>query len=247
MIIVLMSTMAIKKSLSFTGILLLWNQGSVSAAGARLRNPDMQEWRGFHIKSSTMEAEQSSSSKVTKSQWGKVILKPSLPPGICNTGGKKSLSYLLIVFPFPFGGVYYNEKRNEGRLFLTKRFVNTVDFTGRADICGSCKGEQKMSLINQKQNDQWPVSAAMRKRGCEQHSTAYHSSPNEGRHTKDDFHPRSLGHLGSLSLIALRNGACWLHPRGIFRKSLKTNQWVTSWQKNMLPRPLMTGIHQQHN
>lgn len=184
---------------------------------------------------------------MTKSQWGKVILKPSLPPGICNTGGKKSLSYLLIVFPFPFGGVYYNEKRNEGRLFLTKRFVNTVDFTGRADICGSCKGEQKMSLINQKQNDQWPVSAAMRKRGCEQHSTAYHSSPNEGRHTKDDFHPRSLGHLGSLSLIALRNGACWLHPRGIFRKSLKTNQWVTSWQKNMLPRPLMTGIHQQHN
>lgn len=84
----------------------------------------------------------------------------SLPPGICITGKKKSLSYLLIVFPFPFGGTYCNEKRNEGGLFLTERFVNTVDFTGRADICSSWRGEQKMSLINQKQNDQWPVSAA---------------------------------------------------------------------------------------
>lgn len=168
-----------------------------------------------------------------------------LPPVICITGEKKSLSYLLIVFPFPFEGIYCNEKRNEGRLFLTECFVNTVDFTWRADICSSWRKEQKMSLINQKQNDQWPVSAAMRNRGCEQHSTAYHSSPNEGRHTDDDFHPQSPGHLGRLSLIALRNGAWWLHPWGIFRKSLKTNQWVTSSQTNILPRPLMTGIHQQ--
>lgn len=90
----------------------------------------------------------------------------SLPPGICITVTKKtnrkkeSLSYLLIVFPFPFGGTYCNEKRNEGGLFLTERFVNTVDFTGRADICSSWRGEQKMSLINQTQNDRWPVSAA---------------------------------------------------------------------------------------
>ena len=76
-----------------------------------------------------------------------------LPAGICMTEEKKkSLSYLLIVFPFP---IYCNEKRNEGRLFLTECFVNTVDFTGRADICGSWgENEQKMSLINQKQNDQ---------------------------------------------------------------------------------------------
>lgn len=73
---------------------------------------------------------------------------------------KKSLSYLLIAFPFPFGGTFCNEKRNEGGLFLTERFVNTVDFTGRADICSSWRREQKMSLINQKQNDWWPVSAA---------------------------------------------------------------------------------------
>ena len=128
----------------------------------------------FNINSSTKEAAQPSSSKVTKSQWGKVISKiSSLPPGICITEEKKkSLSYLLSVFPFPFGGVYCNEKRNEGRLFLTECFVNTVDFTGRADICGSWRGEEKMSLINQKQNDQWPVSAAMRNRGCEQHSNS---------------------------------------------------------------------------
>lgn len=65
----------------------------------------------------------------------------SLPPGICITEKKKSLSYLLIVFPFPFGGTYCNEKRNEGRLFLTEGFVNTVDFTGRADIRSSWRGE----------------------------------------------------------------------------------------------------------
>lgn len=76
----------------------------------------------------------------------------SLPQGICITE-KESLSYLLIAFPFPFGGTFCNEKRNEGGLFLTERFVNTVDFTGRADISSSWRGEQKMSLINQKQND----------------------------------------------------------------------------------------------
>lgn len=144
--------------------------------------------RRLNINSSTMVAAQPSSSKVTKSQWGKVISKYPVYLQVFVLQKKKSLSYLLIVFPFPFGGIYCNEKRNEGRLFLTECFVNTVDFTGRADICSSWRGEQKMSLINQKQNDRWPMSAAMRNHGCEQHSTAYHSSPNEGRHTEDDFH-----------------------------------------------------------
>lgn len=67
----------------------------------------------------------------------------SLPPGICITEKKKSLSYLLIVFPFPFEGIYCNEKRNKGGLFLTECFVNTVDFTGRADICSSWRRENR--------------------------------------------------------------------------------------------------------
>lgn len=154
---------------------------------------------------------------------------------------KKSLSYLLIVFPFPSGGTYCNEKRNEGGLFLTERFVNTVDFTGRADICSSWRGETENE--SDQSETKWSVTRVCWK----QHSTAYYSSPNEGRHTEDDFHPQRLGHLGRLSLIALRNGACWSHPWGIFSESLKNNQWVTSSQTNILPWPLMAGIHQQHN
>lgn len=73
---------------------------------------------------------------------------------------------------------------------------------------------------------------------CKQHSTAYYSSAHEGRCTEDGFYLWRLGRLGRLSLIALRNGACWLHPRGIFRRSLKNNQWVTSSQTNILPKPL---------
>lgn len=122
----------------------------------RYAGPECQ----LHINSSTKEAAQPSNTKVTKSQWGKVILKYQDYLQVFVLQKKKSLSYLLIAFPFPFGGTFCNEKRNEGGLFLTERFVNTVDFTGRADIRSSWRGEQKMSLINQKQNDWWPVSAA---------------------------------------------------------------------------------------
>lgn len=145
--------------------------GVRAEGGGAVRYAEMES--RFNINSSTMEPAQPSSSKVTKSQWGKVISKYQVYLQVFVLQKKKSLSYLLSVFPFPFGRMHCNEKRNEGRLFLTECFVNTVDFTGRADSCSSWRGEQKMSLINQKQNDQWPVSAAMRSPGCEQHSTAY--------------------------------------------------------------------------
>lgn len=144
MIIVLMSTMAIKKSLSFTGILLLWNQGSVSAAGARLRSPDMQEWRGFHIKSSTMEAEQSSSSKVTKSQWGKVILKPSLPPGICNTGEKNPYHIYWLCFHFPSGESIIMRKEMKGDCFLPSALSTQLILLGG-----------QISAVPAKENRKW--------------------------------------------------------------------------------------------
>lgn len=69
----------------------------------------MERW--FNINSSTMEAAQPSSSKVTKSQWGKVISKYQVYLQVFVLQKKKSLSYLLIVFPFPFGGTYCNEKK----------------------------------------------------------------------------------------------------------------------------------------
>lgn len=107
--------------------------------------------------------------KETRKALGKIHLDiSSPPPGICITE-KESLSYLLIGFPFPFGGCaegggdrgLCNEKRNEAGLFLTERFVHTVDFTRRADISSSWRRRtrrkerwgEKMSLINQKQND----------------------------------------------------------------------------------------------
>lgn len=112
------------------------------SAEVRVTDKSAQMELHFNKNSSTAEAAQPSSSKVTKSQWGKYI-------GVCITQ-EKPLSYLLIVFPFPFGRIYCNEKRNEGRLFLTQCFVNTADFTGRADICSSWKNRKWVWSIRNK-------------------------------------------------------------------------------------------------
>lgn len=195
-----------------------------------------------------MEAAQPSSSKVTKSQWGKVISKYQVYLQVFVLQKKKSPYHIYwLCFHFPLGEPIVMRKEMKEDCFLPSALSTQLILLGGQISAVPGEEKQKMSLINQKQNDQWPVSVAMRNRGCEQHSRAYYSSLNEGRRTEDDFHPRSLGHLGRLSLIALRNEACWLHPGGIFRKSLKNDQWVTSSQTNILPGPLMTGIHQQHN
>ena len=210
-----------------------WSQRAGGGGGA-----DLME-RRLIMNSSTIVAAQPSRTEVTKWHRGKVISEISgLPAGICVTEEKKtSLSYLLIVFPFP---IYCNEKRNEGRLFLTECFVNTVDFTGRADISGSWGGRRE------NESDQSETKWSVTRVGCDEEAVnntlqiIIHPPPPPP--PEDDYHPGTPDQRGRLSLIALRNGAWCLRPRGIFRKSLKTNQWVTLLQTHTL----MTGIHQKH-
>lgn len=66
-----------RKSLWSQGTFVqLWRLQEESEAGAEGGGADMQDQSvGFIINSSTMEAAQPSNSKVTKSQWGKVISK----------------------------------------------------------------------------------------------------------------------------------------------------------------------------
>lgn len=80
------------------------------------------------------------------------------------------------------------------------------------------EGKQKMSQINQEQNDWWPVSAA--------HSTRLLIIQLQMKAgAEDDFHPRRRSHLGRLLLIAPRNGTRCFQPWGIFTRSLRNNQW----------------------
>lgn len=88
-----------------------------------------------------------------------------------------------LCFHFPLGESIVMRKEMKEDCFLPSALSTQLILLGGQISAVPGRGEEKMSLINQKQNDQWPVSAAMRNRGCEQHSTAYHSSPNEGRMT----------------------------------------------------------------
>lgn len=134
-------------------------------------------------------------------------------------------------FHFPSGvgrrgggdGGLCNEKRNEAGLFLTERFVDTVDFTRRADISGSWTrrrrrrkkkwgdGVEKMSLINQKQNDQRPVSAHKNNT-----PTPYCSSRKWRRERRRPGAAASAARPACLSSTAATNGACsgnYTHPQ----------------------------------
>lgn len=128
----------------------------------------------------------------------------------CYSGEKYPHHVYWVCFHFPWGGIYCNEKRNEGRLFLTECSVNTVDFTGRADRRGSCRGRTAKwvwSIWKQMISDPRPPP-----RGAvvvNNTPRAYQSSWNEGKK----------------------------------KKKKKGNQWVISWQTNVLPGMLMTGIH----
>lgn len=165
-----------------------------------------------------MEAAQPSSTEVTKSQWGKVISKYQVYLQVFVLQKRNPYHIYWLRFHFPLGEPRVMRKEMKRDCFLPSALSTQLILLGGQISAvpreGGTENESDQS------ETKWSVTCVRRK----QHSTPYYSAANEGGRDEDDPHPWRLGHPGWLSSIALRNGACRLHPWGIFRESLKNNQ-----------------------
>lgn len=145
--------------------------------------------------------------KLNVTKWGKVI--PSWLQGVCIT---KTYHILLLCFHDPSREAIVIRKKWEK--MVSYRVLCQHSWFYWADRYLQFL-ERRMNLINQEPNDQeqrlWTTQLII------------HLKMTAGSLWKTSI---SRAHFICLSSIALTNGACWLHPRGIVKAKVLKSQSV---------------------